>query len=460
MKNLDLEKMASFCKRVGFIYPSSEIYGGLSAIYDYGHYGSLLKDNIRSAWLKSMIQERDDVFALDSAIFTHPKAWVASGHVGSFSDVLVEDKVTNIRYRADHLIEEFFEKKGDPRSMDKKTAQELAEIIKEFSIKSPQGNDLTDPRDFNLMLKTNLGSTDNTFSDDTVVYARAETCAGIYLQYKNIVDTMHPKMPFGVAQIGKAFRNEIVARQFVFRTREFEQMEMQYFLHPNQMSEKFEEWKKYRWNWYLDYGIPKESMQWFKHEKLAHYASDAYDIEYFFSTLNGYKEVEGIHARGDWDLSQHSKFSGVNLEFIDDIRKERYIPHIMETSAGLSRHVLMFIDSAYTQEDVGDGVRTVLKFDKRLAPIKVAVLPLMKKDGLAEKAKAIHEQLKTDLMCEYDASGSIGKRYRRQDEIGTPYCVTVDYQTLEDGTVTLRERDSMKQTRIKIDDLDSVIDIS
>jgi glycyl-tRNA synthetase len=313
--------------------------------------------------------------------------------------------------------------------------------------------DLTPAKIFSLMVKSNIGSPTEELSEENTVYLRPETCGGIYLEYKNTVDSLHVKLPFGIAQIGKAFRNEIVARQFIFRTREFEQMEMQYFLHPGVMKEKYDMWKQIRWDWYLEYGIKADEIRWYKHEKLAHYASEAYDVEYNFKSLGSFKEVEGIHARGNWDLSQHSKFSGVELDYFDEKTGEKFIPHIMETSAGLNRHVLMFIDQAYTEEKVGDETRVVLKFDKRLAPVKVAVLPLSKKEELTKPAKDIWNKLKLHFMAEYDETQSIGKRYRRQDEIGTPYCVTVDFETLTDNAVTVRDRDSMEQERVKIEEL-------
>lgn len=304
------------------------------------------------------------------------------------------------------------------------------------------------------MVKSNLGSPTESLNEENVVYLRPETCGGIYLNYKNTLDSTRMKIPFGIAQVGKAFRNEIVARQFIFRTREFEQMEMQYFLHPKDMKEKYEMWKKLRWDWYLEYGIAEKNIKWHKHEKLAHYASEAFDIEYNFKSLGGFKEVEGIHARGDWDLSQHSKFSGVDLSYLDEKTNEKFIPNVMETSAGLNRFFLMFIDNAYTEEKTGEDIRVVLKIDKKLSPIKVAVFPLMKnKPELVAKAKEIFDEIKKEFMCEFDDNGNVGKRYRRQDEIGTPFCVTVDFESLEDGSVTVRDRDTMKQERIKISEL-------
>jgi len=460
----NLDQLKAWSKENGFVYPSSEIYGGFAAVYDYGHYGILLKNNIQRAWERSMVQERNDVYQLDSGIFMHPKTWVASGHVASFNDVLVEDKKTHKRYRADHLVEEFFENKGEKVDMDKKTPDEIKNIIAENNIKSPEGNDLTEPRNFNLMVKTNMGTTDNTMTDENVVYARAETCQGIYLEYKNFVDTMRVKLPFGIAQVGKAFRNEIVARQFIFRTREFEQMEMQYFLNPKDMDTRFDEWKETRMKWHIDVlGISAENLRFKKHEKLAHYASAAYDIEYNFNTLGGFKELEGIHARGDWDLSQHQKFSGTKLEYFDEETKERYIPNIMETSVGLNRLVMMVIEESYTQEELTNAkgekdTRVVLKIKKDLAPIKVAILPLSKKPDLQAKSLEVQALLKADYMTQYDETASIGKRYRRQDEIGTPYCVTIDFDTLNDNAVTVRDRDTMQQERIQISELKAYID--
>ncbi len=454
MSELTLEKITAFCKTRGFIYPSSEIYGGVAGVYDYGHYGYLLKENIKNAWLRSMIQLRDDIFALDSAVFMHPKTWVASGHIDSFTDPQVDCKNCKNRFRADHLLEEYGIEIDDKAPLEELNAN-LDALRHKDVLKCPfcGCKDLTQARTFSLMVKSNLGSPVDTLSEENVVYLRAETCQGIYLQYKNTVESLHPKLPFGIAQVGKAFRNEIVARQFVFRTREFEQMEMQYFHHPDETKSLYEMWKQERWKWYLEYGISENNLKWYQHEKLAHYASDAYDVLFNFRSLGGFKEVEGIHARGDWDLSQHAKFSGAKLEFFDENRKEKLLPHIMETSAGLARQVIMFLDQAYTEETGAGETRIVLKLDKRLSPIKVAILPLMKKNGMAEKAKDIHNQLRKTFPSEYDESGSIGKRYRRQDEIGTPYCVTVDFDTLQDNTVTIRDRDTMEQVRVKVEDL-------
>ncbi|KKQ94153.1 MAG: Glycine-tRNA ligase [candidate division CPR2 bacterium GW2011_GWC1_39_9] len=448
------DKIVSFAKRRAFVYPSSEIYGGLSAIYDYGHYGIILKDNIKNAWWKHMVQLREDVYGLDSAVFMNPRTWIASGHVESFDDPQIDCKKCKARMRADHILEDHGIM-ADRETIDF-VNEKLDELKKQGKLKCAAcgSTDLTKAKRFSLMVKSNLGSPTEALSEGNVVYLRPETCGGIYLEYKNIVDTLHPKLPFGVAQIGKAFRNEIVARQFIFRTREFEQMEMQYFLKPEDMKKNYEMWKELRWNWYLEYGIPSDKIRWAKHEKLVHYASEAYDVEYNFASLGGFKEVEGIHARGDWDLSRHSKFSGVDLNYLDEETKERFIPHIMETSAGLNRILLMFLDNAYTEESVNGETRTVLKIDKRLAPIKAAVFPLLKnKPELVKKAREIYEDLKPIMMTEFDDNGNIGKRYRRQDEIGTPYCITIDFDTLENDTVTLRDRDSMNQERIPVKDL-------
>lgn len=454
-----MQKIVSLCKRRGFVFQSSEIYGGFAAIYDYGHYGTLLKNNIRDSWWRSVVQLREDVYGLDSAIFMHPKTWVASGHVDSFDDPQVDCRKCKARFRADHLLEEF------GINADKATLEfinaELERLKKEGLLKCANcgSTDLTPAKKFSLMVKSNLGSPTDVLSEDNVVYLRPETCGGIYLNYKNVIDSSHPKLPFGIAQVGKAFRNEIVARQFIFRTREFEQMEMQYFLKPEDMEKKYEEWKKYRWRWYLDNGIAEKKIRWMKHEKLAHYASEAYDIEFEFDSLGGFKEIEGVHARGDWDLSQHMKHSGQDLNYFDQTTGKKFIPHIMETSVGLNRLLFMFIENAYTEEELTNSkgekeIRTVLKIDKKLAPIKLAIFPLLKnRPEIVEKAKKIYDDLKGDFVCEFDDNGNIGKRYRRQDEIGTPYCVTVDFDTLNDDSVTLRDRDSMQQERIKISEI-------
>lgn len=459
-----MQEVISFLKSRGFVFPSSEIYGGMNGVYDYGHYGYLLIQNIKSAWMKSMIQERDDVLSLDSGIFMHPMTWKASGHVDGFNDPQIDCKKCRSRFRADHVLEKF------GVVADKATLefinQELNKLREEKKLvcENCGSADLTEAKVFSLMVKSNLGSPTDALSEENVVYLRPETCGGIYLEYKNTLDSLHPKIPFGIAQIGKAFRNEIVTKQFVFRTREFEQMEMQYFFNPKAYEGKatekyFNEWKDYRWKFYLEYGIKEENIKWYKHEKLAHYASDAYDVEYKYNMLGGeFKELEGIHARGDWDLSQHSKFSGKDLSYFDEATRERFIPNIIETSVGVARMMLAFIDNAYTKEEVkaNEGKseeRIVLRLDKRLSPVKVAVLPLMKKEELSNPARNIWKDLSKKYFCEFDMSGSIGKRYRRQDEIGTPYCLTFDFDSLTDESVTVRDRDTMIQERVKIRDL-------
>lgn len=462
MKNF--ETLVSFCKRRGFIYPSSEIYGGFGAVYDYGPYGTELKNNIAQAWWKYVVRKHADVVGIDSGIFMHPMTWKASGHVDNFDDPQIDCRDCKNRIRADQLLEEY------GIEADKMSPKEINENIEKLKaqgteVKCPKcgGTNLTPAKKFSLMVKSNLGSPTEELSDDNVVYARAETCQGIYLNYKNVVDSVRVKPPFGIAQIGKAFRNEIVARQFVFRTREFEQMEMQYFCHPSEADAIYDQWRNERWNWYLEYGIAPENIRWHKHTKLAHYASQAYDIEYNFEILGGFKEVEGFHMRGDWDLSQHAKFSGQNLDYFDTKRNEKYTPNVVETSAGLNRLTLAFLSESYNEEKLEDGSeRIVLKLDPRLAPVKVAVFPLLKnKDQIVAKAKEIFEKLADKFSVEYDDNSNIGKRYRRQDEIGTPYCVTVDFGTMGDenpeekDTVTVRNRDTLEQVRVKIDELEN-----
>lgn len=447
------EKIVSLCKRRGFIFPSSEIYGGLSGVYDYGHYGTLLFNNVKDIWRKHMVQGRLDMVGLDSAIFMHPTTWKASGHIDGFDDPQIDCRKCQSRFRADHVLEEFGIN-ADKQSIEWINAElDKLRAEKKLVCSNCGSADLTEAKRFSLMVKSNLGSPVDTLSEENVMYLRPETCGGIYLEYKNTMDSLHPKLPFGIAQVGKAFRNEIVAKQFVFRTRELEQMEMQYFHHPSQTEETYERWHQDRWAFYIKYSIPEEKLRWHKHDKLAHYAKEAYDIEYNYAMLGGFKELEGVHSRGDWDLSQHSKFSGVDLSYFDEVTRERYIPHIVETAVGVARMGLAFIDNAYTEEMVGDETRVVLKLHKALAPIKVAVLPLSKKEELSVPAVALFKKLSENFMCEYDDSQSIGKRYRRQDEIGTPYCVTVDFDTITDNAVTVRDRDSMKQERIKLDEL-------
>lgn len=445
-----MEKIVSLCKRRGFVFPSSEIYNGFPAIYDYGSYGVELVNNIKMAWWKSMTQYRQDVVGLDSAIFMNPKIWEASGHVKGFSDPLTECRKCHSRLRLDSLLEEV-----GVFADEKMSEEEINEIFNQNKekIKCPNcgAQDFTPGKSFNLLVKSNLGNFTGDWSKEPA-YLRGETCQGIYVNYKNVLDSARVKVPFGIAQIGKAFRNEITARQFIFRTREFEQMEMQYFIKPDTQEKYYNEWKETRWKFYLDLGIKEENLKWHKHENLVFYAKEAYDIEYNFPF--GFKELEGIHARGDYDLSQHSKFSGKDLTYLDPSDNSRFLPHIVETSAGVGRTFLAVLSDAYCEEGEGENYRVVLKISAKLAPVKIAVFPLLKnKPELVAKAKEVFDVLKFDWKCEFDDNGNIGKRYRRQDEIGTPYCLTVDFESLENNDVTLRHRDSMKQERIKIDDL-------
>ncbi len=447
-----LEEIISLSKRRGFIFPSSEIYGGFAAIYDYGPYGVELENNIKKEWWKFMVQEREDIVGLDSAIFMHPKIWEASGHVAGFSDPLTECKNCHARLRVDHLLEDigvFADEKMGVEEINRVFSQYKEKIKCPFCGKS----DFTEVKKFNLLVKSNLGNFTEAEKEDTA-YLRGETCQGIYVNYKNVLATARVKVPFGIAQIGKAFRNEITARQFIFRTREFEQMEMQYFTHPDEEMKEYEKLREYRWRFFTDrLGIKAENLRWKKHENLVFYAKEAYDIEYNFPF--GFKELEGVHARGDYDLSQHAKFSGKDLSYLDPTTKEKYIPHIIESSVGVGRIVLALLSEAYEQEEVEGGkTRVVLRLKKSLAPIKVAVFPLLRnKPELVSLARKVFQELKPHFMCEFDDNGNIGKRYRRQDEIGTPYCVTIDFDSLENEDVTVRERDSMRQERVKIKDL-------
>ncbi|HTX74184.1 MAG TPA: glycine--tRNA ligase [Rectinemataceae bacterium] len=456
-----MEKIVSLAKRRGFVFQSSEIYGGQAGAWDYGPMGVELKNRIARFWWKEMTQLHDDIVGLDAAILMHPRTWEASGHVENFTDPLVDCKKCKQRFRADQI---------DPVKLEKKECPEC-------------GGELTDTRKFNLMFKTNIGPVDD---GSGLIYLRPETAQGIYVNYKNIVQSNRMKIPFGIAQIGKAFRNEIVTKNFIFRTCEFEQMEMQYFVKPGEDVKFFDYWRTQRWAYYEKLGVRMSKLRWHQHgpDELAHYAKDAYDIEYEFPM--GFKELEGVHNRSDYDLKRHQEYSGKDLQYIDqDNGNERYVPFIIETSAGLTRQLLMLLCDAYEEQyiakdkvgtaeaadgrDAGvkasaagaqanaDDWRTVLHFHPNLAPVTVAVLPLMKKDGLAELAQDIRQELKEEFATDYDQSGAIGRRYRRQDEIGTPFCVTVDYQTKEDGTVTLRFRDSMEQVRVARAELEATI---
>ena len=433
-----LEKIISLSKRRGFVFPSSEIYGGFSSCYDYGPLGVELKNNIKKAWWKEMVQLGDNIVGLDAAILMNPKVWEASGHLtAGFADELVECKKCHHRFRKDFLKEK----------------------------KCPDcGGELTEPKKFNLMIRAFVGS--SVEDEKAATYLRAETCQGIYLNFLNVAQSMRLKIPFGIAQIGKAFRNEITPKDFIFRTREFEQMEMQWFCHPDSAADFFEQWKERRMDWYFNLGLKKENLRATEvaKEDLAHYAKKAVDIEYKFPF--GWKEVEGIHNRGEWDLSNHSKHSGQDLQYFDEEKKEKYFPNIIETSVGVDRSLLAFMCDAYQEVEGGrtettkatKEVETVLKIHKSLAPIKVAVLPLVKnKPEIVKRAEEIYQMLKPYFMCQYDEAGSIGRRYRRQDEIGTVLCLTIDFDSLEKNDVTVRDRDTMKQERVKLEQLTNFI---
>lgn len=454
------EKLISLSKRRGIIFPSSEIYGGLSATYDYGPLGVELKKNVRDSWWQAMVYQHDNIAGLDAAILMHPTTWKASGHVDAFSDPLIDDRQSKMRYRADQLIEGYIEKLRKKKKDEKAEAvyqrlvdalnaedmpKALYDLIMDEEIKSPDSGafDWTDVRQFNLMFSTHIGPVADS---DSKIYLRPETAQGIFVNFHSVRETSRMQVPFGIAQIGKAFRNEIVARQFIFRMREFEQMEMQYFVKPGTQMEAYDEWKEKRLQWHVDNGIPREHLRYHEHEKLAHYADAAVDIQYKFPI--GWQEIEGIHSRTDYDLSRHQEYSGKKMEYFDPQTQERFIPYVLETSAGLDRTILALLSEAYTEEEVNGDARTVLKFHPRIAPVKAAILPLVKKDGMPEVAHAIEADIRKHFNTFYDEKGAIGRRYRRMDEIGTPYCVTVDGDTLTEGTVTIRDRDTMEQDRI------------
>ncbi len=446
-----MEKIVQLCKVRGFVFPSSEIYGGFAAVYDYGQLGVELANNIKALWWKAMVQYRDDVVGLDSAIFMSPKVWEASGHVSGFSDPLAECKSCHSRVRVDHLLEEIGVVADEKMSEEEINALFTANMAKVTCPKCGK-HDFSPAKSFNLLVKANLGNFTGDWGKEPV-YLRGETCQGIYVNFDNVLTSSRKRVPFGIAQIGKAFRNEITARQFVFRTREFEQMEMQYFTHPDQEMVEYEKLRLLRWQYYLDLGIKPENLQWHKHENLVFYAKEAYDIEYRYPF--GFKELEGVHARGNYDLTQHSKFSGTTLDYTDPVTNEKYLPHIIESSVGVGRTLLAVLTDAYTEEEVDGEIRVVLKLPKALAPMKIAVLPLSKKEELQGPAKTVLATLKRNWMVDYDETQSIGKRYRRQDEIGTPYCVTVDFETLTDNAVTVRDRDTMVQERIALSELEN-----
>lgn len=493
------KKIVSHAKEYGFVFPSSDIYDGLSAVYDYGQNGVELKNNIKRYWWESMTLMHDNIVGIDSAIFMHPTIWKASGHVDAFNDPLIDNRDSKKRYRADVLIEDELAKIEDkiekevtkaakrfgdsfnetlyretnPRVLEYKSKyntlherfaqamsdnnlEELRQIIIDCEIVCPISGtrNWTEVRQFNLMFKTEMGSTaDGAMS----VYLRPETAQGIFVNFLNVQKTGRMRIPFGIAQIGKAFRNEIVARQFIFRMREFEQMEMQFFVRPGEELEWFKKWKETRMKWHKALGMGDQKYRYHDHEKLAHYANAATDIE--FEMPFGFKEVEGIHSRTNFDLSQHEKFCGKKIQYFDPELGESYTPYVIETSIGVDRMFLTVLASSYEEQKLENGeVRTVLHLPAQLAPVKVAVMPLVKKDGLPEKAQEIVNTLKFNFATQYDEKDSIGKRYRRQDAIGTPFCITVDHQTLDDNTVTLRHRDSMQQERVNISDIESIID--
>ncbi len=426
---VSMEEIVALCKRRGFVFPSSEIYGGLGSTYDYGHYGVLLKSNVKAEWWRAMLQERDDIVALDSAILQHPRVWEASGHLEGFTDPLVDCRTCKLRFRADKLEDGRCGQKPSKRPGEGPDC------------------DLTEPRQFNLMFETHVGPVAGEGSE---VYLRPETAQGIFINFKNVLQFARMKPPFGIAQIGKSFRNEITPGNFIFRTREFEQMEMEFFVHPQEEERWYRAWIEERERWYTELGIRPEYLRVRSHDtdELSHYSSGTSDIEYLFPI--GWSELEGIAKRGDFDLTQHAKFSGEKLEYFDQQTKERYVPHVIEPAAGADRATLAFLVDSYDIEEVEGRRRTVLHLHPRLAPIKVAVLPLLSREGMPEKAREVFQGLRRKLSAEFDEGGSIGKRYRRQDEIGTPWGITVDHQTMQDDTVTLRDRDTLEQTRVPI----------
>ena len=473
-KNNDelFKNVISHAKEYGFVFQSSEIYDGLSAVYDYGQNGAELKNNIKAYWWKSMVQMHENIVGIDAAIFMHPTTWKASGHVDGFNDPMIDNKDSKKRYRADQLIEDKiarYEKDGKTAkaeqlqaAMDEALKSDnlaaLRDLIVEHEIVCPVSGtrNWTDVRQFNLMFSTKMGA---VADDADVIYLRPETAQGIFVNYLNVQKTGRMKIPFGIAQIGKAFRNEVIARQFIIRMREFEQMEMQFFVRPGSEMEWYEYWKQTRLKWHKALGTAPEKYRFHDHTKLAHYANAAVDIEFEFPF--GFKEVEGIHSRTDFDLSQHQQYSGKKLQYFDPEINQNYVPYVIETSIGLDRMFLLTLMNAYEEQDLSDGdkkdSRVVLKLHPCLAPVKAAILPLTKKDGLPEKAREIMDRLKLDHNLVYEEKDSIGKRYRRQDAIGTPFCIPVDHQSLEDNTVTIRHRDTMEQERVAIDQPEKII---
>jgi len=447
MNNLQndlMDKIVSLSKRRGFIFSACEIYGGLTGSYSYGPYGVTLKNNIKRLWWKKFVEDRDDLYGIDGPILLHPKVWVASGHIGGFNDAMVDCKKCKKRFRADHLVEEATgqDLEGDLLKMD--------QALKEIKCPMCGANNWTEVRFFNMMFKTEM----NGVSEP--VYLRPETAGAIFVEFKNVVDVMRPKLPFGIAQIGKAFRNEIVVGNFIFRTREFEQMEIEYFIDPEIAWEPiFEDFLVKQEEFAYELGVPKDKLRRFEHpkEKLSHYSRKTVDIE-FDSPFGGFKELFGLAHRGDFDLKKHSEFSNEKLEYFDTISNRRFTPHVLEPTFGLDRAILLTLLSAYHEEVIGEDIRVVMKFPPKIAPVSIAVFPLLKnKPELVARAREIYNMLRLDYRCEFDDNGNVGKRYRRQDEIGTPYCITIDFDTLEDFCVTVRDRDTMDQPRIKIEEL-------
>ena len=444
---ITMDKIVAFCKRRGFVYQSSEIYGGIRSSYDYGPLGVELKRNVKEEWWRRTVHMRDDVVGLDAAIIMHPKVWEASGHTATFNDMLVESRTSKRRYRADHLIEE-----ATGMDVEGLSAEELTRILREDErVKDPMdgGRDFSEVRPFNLMFETSTGPVKGP---ENVAYLRPETAQGIFVNFKNVLQTSRVKVPFVIAQQGKSFRNEITPGNFIFRTREFEQMEMEFFVEPGTDEEWHEFWLEERWNWYTDLGLDPENLRRYEHpkEKLSHYSKRTVDIEYNFP-FRGWSELEGIANRTDYDLTQHAEHSGENLEYFDQVTNERYVPYVIEPAVGVDRIMLAFLVDAYAEEEVSGEQRTVLKLHPRLAPTKAAVFPLSKKEPVSTIARQLYDELKGDYRLFYDDSGSIGRRYRRQDEAGTPFCVTVDFDTIEDKQVTIRDRDTLEQERIPIE---------
>jgi glycyl-tRNA synthetase len=446
-QSVTMDKIVAFCKRRGFVYQSSEIYGGIRSSYDYGPLGVEMKRNIKEEWWRRMVHMREDMVGLDSAIIMHPRVWEASGHTATFNDMLVESRTSKRRYRADHLIE-------DTTGIDAEgmSPEQMTRIIQEDArVKDPVdgGRDFAPVRPFNTMFETYMGPVK---TPENLTYLRPETAQGIFVNFKNVLQTSRVKVPFGIAQQGKSFRNEITPGNFIFRTREFEQMEMEFFVEPGTDEEWHEYWIEERFNWYLNLGLREENLRRYEHpkEKLSHYSKRTVDIEYDYASV-GWSELEGIANRTDYDLKQHAEYSGENLEYFDQATNERYVPYVIEPAVGPDRIMLAFLVDAYTEEEVKGETRTVLKLHPLIAPTKAAVFPLSKKEPVSTIARALYDDLKGDYRLFYDDSGSIGRRYRRQDEAGTPFCVTVDFDTIEDKKVTIRDRDTLEQERVPIE---------